>query len=231
MAAGSNRLDRCLARLLQRPLKHIRRDITHGLVRVNGEYCLDPVCLVHRFSIIEHEGRVVQAQWPLYVMLHKPVGVVCATHDAQHKTVLDLIEHPQKSELHIVGRLDLNSSGLVLLTNDGRWSRALTDPQHKVRKVYHVGLANPLTSDYVAAFAEGMYFGYEEATTAPAELVILSAFTAQVVLTEGKYHQIKRMFGRFRNPVVSLHRESIGLYRLPEDLDVGEWRFLEVDHG
>ncbi len=227
MAAGSNRLDRLLARALQQPVKAIRYDITRGVVWVDGQCCTEPSTLVHRFSQIKFDGRTVQSQSPLYIMLHKPVGVVCATRDAQHKTVLDLIDHPQKHELHIVGRLDLNSSGLVLLTNDGRWSSALTDPQHKVQKVYEVRVENPLTAEYVSAFAGGMYFAYEDMTTAPAALTITSAHTANVVLTEGKYHQIKRMFGRFRNPVLALHRVAIGEHTLPAQLAVGQWRLLQ----
>ncbi|MBE0484381.1 MAG: 16S rRNA pseudouridine(516) synthase [Bacterioplanes sp.] len=228
MAAGSNRLDRLLARTLQYPIKRVRLDIAQGKVRLDDDCCRDPSRLVHRFSLITYQGRVIQAQSPVYIMLHKPVGVVCATRDEQHQTVLDLIDHPQKHELHIVGRLDLNSSGLVLLTNDGRWSSALTDPQHKVPKVYEVRVENPLTPDYVSDFANGMYFAYEDITTASAELTLTSTYTARVVLTEGKYHQIKRMFGRFRNPVLALHRVAIGDHVLPAQLAAGEWSVLSL---
>lgn len=226
MAAATNRLDRFLARALQRSLKQIRLDLAVGRVHVDGERCDDAARLVHQFSRIDYDDRLLQHQKPIYIVLHKPVGVVCATKDKQHKTVIDLIDHPQKNELHIVGRLDLNSSGLVLLTNDGRWSSALTDPKQKVRKVYQVEVEHPLTADYAIAFAEGMYFEYEKHTTAPAELTILSANSAQVVLTEGKYHQIKRMFGRFRNPVLKLHRIAIGDYCLSNQLSVGQWSLL-----
>ena len=165
-------------------------------------------------------------------MLNKPVGVVSATKDKQHKTVIDLlnlIKLPDKNELHIVGRLDLNTSGLVLLTNDSRWSERLTQPTSKVEKVYQVTLKNPLTNDYISAFKEGMYFDYEDITTQPAQLTIVSDYVAQVILTEGRYHQIKRMFGRFRNPVVKLHRSAIGGLCLDETLKVGEIRMLSSE--
>lgn len=226
MAAASNRLDRFLARTLQRSLKQIRLDLVKGMVTVDGERCDEPARLVHQFTRIDYDGQILQNHQPVYLLLHKPVGVVCATKDTQHRTVIDLIDHPQKHQLHIVGRLDLNSSGLVLLTNDGRWSKALTDPEQKVPKIYEVEVEHPLTAAYISAFAEGMYFEYEKQITAPAALRILSTHTAQVVLTEGKYHQIKRMFGRFRNPVLKLHRVAIGDYCLPSDLKVGEWRLL-----
>lgn len=226
MAAATNRLDRLLARALQRSLKQIRLDLAVGRVHVDGKRCDDAARLVHQFSRIDFDNRLLQHQNPIYIILHKPVGVVCATKDKQHKTVIDLIDHPQKSELHIVGRLDLNTSGLVLLTNDGRWSSALTDPKQNVRKVYQVEVQHLISEDCIEAFAKGMYFDYEKHTTAPAELTILSANSAQVVLTEGKYHQIKRMFGRFRNPVLKLHRIAIGDYCLPSQLSVGQWALL-----
>ncbi|NRA24517.1 MAG: pseudouridine synthase, partial [Oleispira sp.] len=129
---------------------------------------------------------------------------------------------------HIVGRLDLNSSGLLLLTNDSRWSRKLMAPEEKVRKVYRVTLENDLSEDYISAFSEGMYFSFENITTQPAQLTIVSNKIAEVVLMEGKYHQIKRMFGRFRNPVLALHRQSVGNLILDQGLMPGESRPLTL---
>ena len=159
-------------------------------------------------------------------MLHKPVGVVCATKDKQHKTVVDLLQCKNKEQLHIVGRLDLNTSGLVLLTDDSRWSERLTSPQNKVEKRYVVTLKKPLSAEYIDAFAQGMYFDYEDITTKPVKLTIISTYQAEVILTEGRYHQIKRMFGRFRNPVVALHRVAIGSFVLDDSLKAGESREL-----
>jgi 16S rRNA pseudouridine516 synthase len=169
---------------------------------------------------------VIQANCAYYIMLNKPVGVVSATRDTKHKTVLDLLEYPFKNELHIVGRLDLNTSGLLLMTNDSRWSEHLTLPEKKITKRYTVTLQNKLTTEYIAAFAEGMYFAFEDITTQPAKLTIISDYRAQVELFEGRYHQIKRMFGRFRNPVLALHRSSIGNLQLDQQLAVGLSRKL-----
>lgn len=143
--------------------------------------------------------------------------------------MIDLLDCETRHELHIAGRLDLNSSGLLLLTNDSRWSEALMSPEQKVDKVYRVTLANPLSEEYIAAFAQGMYFAFEDIITQPAKLVILDSHLAEVTLNEGKYHQIKRMFGRFRNPVVELHRLSIGDITLDEALSPGESRMLTVE--
>jgi 16S rRNA pseudouridine516 synthase len=161
-------------------------------------------------------------------MMNKPIGVVSATKDEQHKTVMDLLveKNINTDDLHVVGRLDLNSSGLLLLTNDGDWSRALMSPEKKVAKVYEVTLENPITDECIQAFANGMYFSYEDITTKPAQLEKLSECVAKVTLEEGRYHQIKRMFGRFRNPVLALHRVSIGEIKLDTDLAPGECRSI-----
>jgi 16S rRNA pseudouridine516 synthase len=129
-------------------------------------------------------------------------------------------------DLHIVGRLDLHSSGLLLLTNDGDWSRALMSPENKVAKVYEVTVEHPINGECIQAFANGMYFSYEDIITKPAQLEKLSECVAKVTLEEGRYHQIKRMFGRFRNPVLALHRVSIGEIELDADLAPGEYRAL-----
>ncbi|MDX1267743.1 MAG: 16S rRNA pseudouridine(516) synthase, partial [Oceanisphaera sp.] len=118
--------------------------------------------------------------------------------------------------------------GLVLLTNDGRWSRALTSPEAKVPKRYQVRVRDPLDERYVNAFANGVYFETENLVTAPVAMTITSPTTAELVLTEGKYHQIKRMFGRFRNPVLALHRSAVGPYELDDSLAPGDFKRLEV---
>ncbi|MEX1215859.1 16S rRNA pseudouridine(516) synthase [Saccharospirillum sp.] len=222
------RLDRFIARHCQIPLKSVKPLLARGLVSVNGVAVADSQVVIGEFDRIVSDGVVLQDRTPWYFMLHKPVGVVSATRDSQHRTVLDLINHPAKESLHVVGRLDLNTSGLVLLTNDGRWSRALMSPVSKVPKRYQVRVRDPLDERYVKAFAEGLYFETENIVTAPVGLTLTSATTAELVLNEGKYHQIKRMFGRFRNPVLALHRSAVGPYRLDDSLASGEFRPLVV---
>lgn len=182
---------------------------------------------VDRFSRVELDGTVIQEpERLLHIMMHKPVGVLSATSDAQHRTVVDLIDDPDKVSLHMVGRLDRNTSGLVLLTNDGRWSKALMAPERKVPKVYLVETRDPIPPEAVGAFAKGFYFHTEDLTTRPAELEILGERKARLTLHEGRYHQVKRMFHRIGNRVTALHRVSVGGIVLPEDLKLGEWRAL-----
>ena len=196
-------------------------------VLVDGTLAVRHDMEVTRFSRVELDGALVQsAERLLRVMLHKPVGVVSATSDPEHRTVIDLIDDPDKASLHLVGRLDRNTSGLMLLTNDGRWSKALMAPSHKVPKTYLVEPRDPIPPAPVAVFARAFYFHTEHLTTLPAELEILDERRARLTLHEGRYHQVKRMFHRIGNRVTALHRESVGGIVLPEDLKPGEWRPL-----
>jgi 16S rRNA pseudouridine516 synthase len=139
---------------------------------------------------------------------------------------MDLIDLDEKQSLHLAGRLDRATSGLVLLSNDGRWTESITSPQSSVRKVYRVETVEPMKESDVAAFAAGFYFHTEHITTLPCELEILEDHRARVTLQEGRYHQIKRMFHRVGNRVKSLHRERIGSLSLPPELAPGSWRRL-----
>lgn len=226
MDSKRTRLDRFVSVKTGINRRDVRLLLAQHRVFVDGVSAVSIDQIVGQFSHVVLDGRVLQANEPSYVMMNKPIGVVSATKDERHKTVVDLLERADRHELHIVGRLDFNSSGLLLLTNDGRWSRRLTTPKNNIAKLYRVTLAKPLTDDYVDAFAEGMYFSYEGITTRPAKLVIISDHVAEVTLMEGRYHQIKRMFGRFDNEVLTLHRLAIGHLRLDTSLSLGESREL-----
>ncbi len=232
METKSFRIDRYISKKLSVNRRDIKLMLAQGRIIINGIIIRDVTTIVEEFDHVLFDGEVLQNKQALYIMMNKPIGIVSATKDALHKTVIELLPSVLDSvdlltlNLHIVGRLDLNTSGLLLLTNDSRWSRRLMAPEEKVSKVYQVGLENALTKEYISAFAEGMYFSFEDITTQPAKLTILSDKVAEVILQEGKYHQIKRMFGRFRNPVLTLHRSAIGNLILDTDLLVGESRSL-----
>ncbi|OOV86759.1 pseudouridine synthase [Oceanospirillum linum] len=208
--------------------KQVRLLLAQGRIRVNGRPAESISQPIDFFSRIELDGELLQSNRALYLMLYKPVGVVTAVTDDEHKTVIDLIDHPDKAQLHHVGRLDLNTSGLLLLTNDGDWSTVLTLPDKDVEKCYEVELARPVNKDYVPVFEQGIWFDYEGITTRPARLEILDDYHARVWLTEGRYHQVKRMFGHFRNEVVKLHRSSLGSLQLDPTLKPGQWRALTL---
>lgn len=226
MPSNRARLDRFLSAKLGINRKAVRPLLAQGRVVVDDCIARDTQQLIDKFSRISFDTEILQANTPHYVMLNKPAGVVSATKDVQHKTVIDLLDHPERDDLHLVGRLDFNSTGLLLLTNDSNWSRKLMKPEHKVNKLYRVKVQNPLTQATVDAFAEGMYFAYEDATTLPATLNVISNHIAEVSLTEGRYHQIKRMFGRCDNRVLELHRVAIGNLVLDASLPEGNSRKL-----
>ncbi|MEY4640245.1 MAG: Ribosomal small subunit pseudouridine synthase [Pseudomonadota bacterium] len=227
MSARKSRLDRLLAKHLGISPDAVRPLLAQRRIKVDGRIADAREQMVDGFSVITVDDDVVQSQAARYVMLHKPCGVLSATCDPKHPVVTDLI--PAAEDLHIAGRLDLHASGLLLLTNDGAWSRRLSAPESGVCKRYEVTLRDPLNADYVAAFAAGMYFSFEDITTRPAQLEILGERTARVTLQEGRYHQIKRMFGRFRNPVLTIHRISIGALTLDAKLHTGQSRELTPD--
>ncbi|NIB41492.1 16S rRNA pseudouridine(516) synthase [Pseudomaricurvus alkylphenolicus] len=229
MITSRTRLDRYLSSQLKINRRDVRLMLAQARVRVDQQPATEIHQVIDRFSRVEVDGELLSAARPVYIMLNKPAGIVSATSDEQHRTVLELLPKHLRENLHLVGRLDYNSTGLVLLTNDGQWSRTLTLPETKVSKRYRVHMAKPITEHCVRAFAEGMYFPYEGITTRPAKLSILSSHEAEVILEEGRYHQIKRMFGRFQNEVLELHREAVGAIELDPGLSAGQWRFLNED--
>lgn len=220
------RLDRFIASQLCYSAGHVRVLLARRQVRVNGQLATSGDSLITEFCLLEVAGQIIQNRQPLYFMLNKPPGCVSATQDKKSPTVIDLIEHPLKSQLHLAGRLDFNTTGLILLTNNGRWSRGITEPQAKVSKTYWVATHDEITQAYVEAFAEGFYFAYENLHTAPAHLRLLTCRSAILQIYEGRYHQIKRMFGRFNNEVVGLHRLAIGGLSLDSTLGDGAYRAL-----
>ena len=222
------KLEDFISKRLQIGRRSARALILDGKVTHRGAPTEDHRCEVTRFDEVTVGGKILQSSLPrLYLMLHKPVGILSATSDREHRTVLDLIDHPDKATLHLAGRLDRGSTGLVLLSNDGQWTGSLTSPGRKVEKSYLVETDRPIPAEAMARFAEGFPFPTEGITTLPALLEILEPQRARVTLHEGRYHQIKRMFHRLDGiRLRSLHRDRIGPLSLPEGLKPGQWRPL-----
>ena len=227
MRSKTSRLDRFISQNSNYSLSETRLLIAQKRIILDGQMAYSIQQKVSQFTHVVLDGKCMANEKPVYVMLNKPRGVVSATKDLKHPTVLDLIQHPQKTELHIVGRLDFYTTGLLLLTNDGAWSRRISLPETKLEKTYEVTLSKPLNDEYIAVFRAGIYFSYEDITTRPACLEILSDHTARLTLVEGKYHQVKRMFGFFQNEVLALHRVSVGPFSLG-NLEVGRSRLLTI---
>jgi len=221
------RLDRFLANQPHCSHRQARLLLASGQVQVNGQAVRDGTCDIRVFDHVALDGQTLQAgKAARFIMLHKPTGCVSATSDPQHPTVLDLLDEPDKAELHIAGRLDFNTTGLLIITNDGLWSRRLTQPESLLGKTYQVETEDPIDPICIERFAQGLYFRFENLTTRPAQLEILSPHLARLTLHEGRYHQVKRMFGHFNNKVTRLHRERMGPLTLDPQLQPGQYRAL-----
>lgn len=226
------RLDKYISRTTDLSRKAVKRLLRTGLVSVDGEPITDPALHIDPARTVRIEGEELDEPGPRYFMLNKPPGYVCATTDGEHPIVLDLLEEPNRDLLRIAGRLDIDATGLVLITDDGRWNHAVTSPRRDCPKTYYVCTDAAIEPRWVEKFDRGMMLEGEKRRTRPARLELLFANEARVTLHEGRYHQVKRMFGATGNRVVELHREAVGEIQLDPDLEEGDYRPLteaEVD--
>lgn len=224
------RLDKYLSERTGMTRSESRKAITKGRVAVNGAICRKADTQVAEDAAIALDGTPLAGAYQkyVYIMLHKPEGVVSASRDKRDTTVLDLVAaHYPRRELFPAGRLDKTSTGFVLLTDDGALAHDLLAPARHVEKQYRVTLDTPLTDAMRAGFAAGVTLA-DGQTLAPAEVEPAGEdpCVVRVTLRQGGYHQIKRMFGVYGAGVNALHRESIGGVPLDPDLAPGQWREL-----
>lgn len=223
------RIDRFVRNNSSYSQKEIRLLMAQSRIKADGKIIRSGQFQITPFTKIELGLEVLQNQQAYYLMLHKPMGCLSATKDEQHPTVLDLIDTPFKEQLHIGGRLDFNTTGLMLLTNDGKWSQRISAAVERKPKVYYVETEKIIDDKYQEKFKQGVYFLRENITTHPAQLEIIDDKKARLTIYEGRYHQVKRMFGFFDNKVTALHRESMGKITLDPDLQPGEYRALTTE--
>ncbi|MBB1406130.1 16S rRNA pseudouridine(516) synthase RsuA [Pseudoalteromonas sp. NZS127] len=223
------RLDKFISHLAELPRSKARASIKRQAALVNGE-----VVTAFDFQIKQQDEVVFQGEQLVflgkrYFMLNKPVGYVSANSDELHKTVFDLIDEPNMSDFHVAGRLDIDTTGLVILTNDGDWSHKITSPKNNKFKTYLVETQEPITDESLEALREGVQLHNEKALTRPAKAERLANYGLRLSICEGKYHQVKRMLAAVDNKVVELHREQIGNIKLDENLAAGEYRLLTAE--
>lgn len=220
------RLDRFLATVTDYSRSEAKRLIKAGEITLDGEVLDDPRQPVAVDADVRLQGHSLRAAAPRYFMLNKPADYVCAARDRRHLTVLDLLDEDNPERLHVAGRLDIDTTGLVLLTDDGSWSHAITSPKRACWKRYWLRTAEVIPDNAVAKFTKGVFLKDDKARTLPARLTILGDCEARVEVCEGRYHQVKRMFASLGNAVTELHREAIGGIELDESLQEGEYRSL-----
>lgn len=171
-------------------------------------------------------GELLSLPGHRYLMLHKPAGVVSSTSDRDGLSVLQLLPAELRRDLHIVGRLDADTTGLLLLSSDGQWSHRITSPKSSCSKVYRVTTARPLTGQMIAQLRHGVLLRGEQRPTLPAQVELLDDCCLRLTIDEGRYHQVKRMLAAVGNHVEALHRERIGPLLLDPALAPGEHRAL-----
>ena len=224
------RLDKFLADAGLGTRSEVKKFLKAGLVSVNGTVVKDPAEKIDlENDVIEYSGERVVFEENRYFVLNKPTGVVSATEDRNEQTVLSLLKGENTKDLFPVGRLDKDTEGFLLITDDGALAHKLLSPKYHVDKTYHVTAEGKVTDDDLKQLEEGVDIG-EKALTLPAkaEMIVSGSDVSEVLLTihEGKFHQVKRMFEVIGKPVVHLKRISFGPLALDETLTPGEFRRL-----
>lgn len=230
------RLDKFICKSTELTRSEAKKLLKSGEVRVNGEVAKNPAMQVHENNDIDIDGNSLTARRSRYFMLHKIPDTICSNVDEVYPSVLNLLDVDKAFDLHIAGRLDADTTGLVLITDDGRWSHNVISPKKECQKTYRVWLRNPITAEKSVAlieqFSQGIQLQGESSLTKPAILTLVTNTEVEnevlLTITEGKYHQVKRMFAAVGNRVIGLHREQIGSLKLA-DLAPGEWRPLTED--
>lgn len=216
------RIDKIISQHTYYTRKEIKKLISQKAVYVNGEEVKRPECKFDETAVsITINGEEVEIRKHIYLLLNKPKGYVSATENKTDKTVLDLVPAEYKyRDLFPAGRLDKDTTGLMLITDDGDFAHNILSPRKHVQKEYEVVLDIPVTETMVEEFKNGVSLNDGECKTAYLE--ITGEYSAKVTITEGRYHQIKRMFGCFGAKVVELNRIRIGNLYLPKELALGE---------
>lgn len=220
------RLDKYIASVTDLSRKQVRAVIRAQHISVDGSIIGNPAHHISERSEVCLSGEMLRKPGFRYLMLHKPAGVVCATRDSHQTTVIDLLELERPENLQIAGRLDIDTTGLVLLTDDGQWNHRLTSPRYQCTKTYLVTTADTIDPATADRFGRGIVLLPENKRTRPAELQILDSHRAVLKITEGRYHQVKRMFAATGNRVVTLHRSAVGKIELDPSLEPGDSRPL-----
>lgn len=223
------RLDKFLCKSTDLLLDQARHVIEQGEVEVNQKIITQCDIQVHENNHIEWQGKQLTPRPSRYIMLHKPQNTQCSNVDGHYPSVMQLLDIERQDELHIAGRLDADTTGLLLITDDGRWSFNITQPKQQCLKTYRVDLRDASDKKYtnkqlIEMFQQGLALQGEENLTRPAQLEIISPQQVLLTISEGKYHQVKRMFAAVGNKVVKLHREKIGKIEL--DIEENQWRYL-----
>lgn len=224
------RLDKFISQNTAYSRSEIRTLARRGAISVNGvvQKAFDAKINPEVDKVCVYNNEITESGF-VYIVMNKPRGVISAANDKSVKTVVDLVSEEYKHlQLFPIGRLDKDTTGLIIITNDGELAHKVISPKNDVPKSYLTELDGEIPESLIAEFEKGVVLA-DGSVCRPAKLEILRKNIARLTITEGKYHQVKRMFGVFGLGVNSLHRESIGELSLPEDLSAGESRAFSAD--
>ena len=221
------RLDKLFSQATSFTRSQAKNHIKKGRVTVDGMVVTNPAQHIAETASVAYMNVPLSRAKPRYIMFNKPAGVVCANKDKDHPTVFDALFVPRVETLHVAGRLDIDTTGLVLITDDGQWLHRITSPKHHHKKTYLVDLASEITDRQIRILTEGVQLKAEKERCKPASVEVLQKQKIRLTISEGKYHQVKRMLAAVANHVVKLHREKIANIRLDSDLAEGQWRDLK----
>jgi 16S rRNA pseudouridine516 synthase len=220
------RLDKYISNATDLSRTDVKKLIKSGLVSIDDETAKSGSQKVTDDQEIAIEGSTIQLMTTRYFMMNKPAGVVSATKDHTNPTALDLIYEHRNDQLQIAGRLDIDTTGLLLITDDGQWNHIVTSPRTDCKKIYAVELENAVSEDYHKKLEAGIALEGEKRRCLPATMQVIDDHHIQLSISEGKYHQVKRMITSLGNEVVSLHRLQIGGIALDPELEPGDYRPL-----
>jgi 16S rRNA pseudouridine516 synthase len=220
------RLDRFLSNATILTRSQAQRAIRAGRVSVEGAPVRRAASLIPLNASVILDGERIEPPLPRYLMLHKPRGVVCASADPTHRSAIDLLDQANPTGLHFAGRLDMDTTGLVLISDDGQWTHRIVAPSRHCVKRYRVGLAEEPASSDLQQLRDGVLLKGEQRPTRPALVEQSAPRELLLSISEGRYHQVKRMLAALGNRVVTLHREAIGALELDAELLPGDFRSL-----
>lgn len=223
------RLDKFICKSSEMSRNEAKKALRYGQIKVDGNVVKSSTFNVEETNEVTMNGELLNLIGIRYIMLHKPEETVCSNVDEVYPSILNLIDLPKAFDLTIAGRLDADTTGLVILTDDGQWAHKITSPRHECKKIYRAVLKEDFTSVMQNALEQGVQLNNEHGLTKPAIVEVLSTREIRLTITEGKYHQVKRMLAAVGNKVLELHRQQIGDIVLEDDVAEGQWRYLTAE--
>ena len=223
------RLDKFVAKAADVTRSKAKKLISSGKVSVDQSICKSANLLISDLQSIELLGNPLSYVQHKYILLNKPKGYICSTKDEQYPSALNLLDTISLEKLHFAGRLDVDTSGLVLISDNGQWTHRVTSPKHQHEKTYIVTTSEVVSSEQQQKLTTGIVLKDSAKATLPATVEIISEKVISLAITEGRYHQVKRMLAAVGNHVVDLHRKSIGCLTMDENMNGGDWRYLSQE--